>query len=982
MPAPRSYRASSRIPFILTVVALFVLALGPSVTGAEQASLIWVSSDTSLDGVPAPSTIYEGMSGRVLSFDASATEVLVRRGAVRLETTEREVLFVYLVEDAQRAEFEPPARVLSRHGHEVVIAMQTSAEGDVPSPRLTMDSEAGLRGLRQPVRLSGAPIAQPAETPQEPLGMREFDPRIQEMVDDLTSTHFMGTWQALDDFETRYVYAPENDAATQWILEQFQSFGLEAEFHYYTQDGQQKRNVIATHPGVADPSRVVYICAHLDAITGTPYDCAPGADDNGSGTAAVIEAARVMSQYPFEYTVKFACWNGEEQGLIGSSAYAALMAQQGEDIVGVYNCDMIAYRGTDPAPADLVIYTNSASQSLATTLADAVQYYTPGLLDPIVLVESMSGSDHYSFWTQGYRAVCSIEDAAWGSDFCPWYHTCNDRIEQYPTDYVLNCTKANLAAAAMTALVVTSDGPYLVLGSLDTDDDTQGGSNGNGDGEPNPGETIELWVTVRNIGAGDATGVTGQLASQSGYVTLLDTSSAWDDIPSGGECTNLTAFRFTVDGTTPDGQPLPLSLTLTDDQGVRELNLSLVAAAPELAYWFHRIDDSAGNGNGVPDPGEPVELPVWLSNQGGQDAAGVTATLTCADPRVTIMVGESNCDAIPSGAKAELSPAYRVVVPADASEGEVFSLDLAVEAGTGYQCVTAFPIRVGAAFFDQMEAAGAWSLADPDDDATTGRWIRVDPIGTESNGQPCQPEDDHTSAPGTHCFVTGQGTPGGAAGDADIDGGKTTLTSPAIDLSAVDQPRLTYWRWYSNDLGNSPSEDYWVAQVSSDGGASWVDLERTTQSQNAWTERNFLLTDFIVPSDQVQIRFVASDEGSGSLVEAAVDDLTLTGLTSPVAVEDPLPTAELWFEQIAPNPARGAAMLTFALPAPGDVRLSIFGVDGRLVRALVDGELPAGVHREVWDGRTDGGRTVAPGIYFCRLESDDRVLIRRLTLVH
>jgi hypothetical protein len=757
--------------------------------------------------------------------------------------------------------------------------------------------------------------------------------------------------------------------------------GLDAEFHYYSQSGQ-RRNVVATLPGVAHPDEIVYICSHIDATSPTPDVCAPGADDNGSGSATVVEAARVLSQYVFERTIKFVCFNGEEQGLVGSSAYAADMAAQGENIVGVYDIDMIAYRGTDAAPADLVIYTDSPSQGLASTVSDVIQTYLPTQLEPVVHVEAMGGSDHASFWTYGFPAICSIEDEAWGSDFCPWYHTCDDQISRYPEDYVLNCAKAELASVSLTAVPITPDGPYLVLNDTLVDDDDSGSSHGDGDGEVNPGETIELWATLGNVGTVAATGVSGEITSQTGHVTIVTSTASWNDIPAQGQGMNLTPLVFQVAGEAADGEMLPLTLTVTDDAGSQPLAMQFPVVAPDLAYYFHRLQDGVtGNGNGVLDPGEVVELPVSLFNGGGRDAQSVTAQMICFDPDLTVTAGEAGVGLIAEGEHAELAPAYRVRVSHDATVGQTFVLSLAIGAGVGYQSGSSFEIKVGSAFFDDLEADGAWSLAAPDDDATTGRWVRVDPIGTEYESLPVQPEDDHTPAPGTDCFVTGQGAPGGAAGDADVDGGKTTLTTPIFDIATVDQPQVSYWRWYTNDRGNYPSEDWWVVQVSSDGGGSWIDLERTQQSDASWTNHMFDLTSYIVPSDQVVFRFVASDEDGGSLVEAAVDDFEILGQVAPVAVDEGAAPLVLQLFPARPSPVMDGTELSFALPITGKAALEIFSVDGRLVRSLAGGTFEAGIHRVPWDARSNGGRRVAPGVYFCRLTTEQRSLTRSLVIV-
>lgn len=958
---------------VALILVLFALGVAVGQTGAAP---YLVPADVGVERAADFGGIrFEGLSGFLVDIDAAKVSAVEDLGAVPIALAPGETCWVYLVEDGRIAEFEPPARVLHRSGHEVFLAT------DGATPMLTASSRSALQGLKQPVRIPDEPRPL-ARRVDAPPAQKLNDPLIQQMVNELTQTSFVASWQPLDDFETRYTLAPQSELATQWILDQFRSYGLRAEFHYYQQSGQ-RRNVIATLPGYVDSTQVVYICGHMDSISDTPTVCAPGADDNASGTVAVLEAARIMSQYQFQYTIKFAAFNGEEQGLLGSAAYCNDISNAGENVIAAFNCDMIAYRGTDTGLPDLVIYTNTASQALATTMTNAISMYVPNALEPIVHVEALSGSDHASFWSKGYRAICSIEDEAWGSDFCPWYHTCNDRIERYPQDYCTYCARANLAAVAMTAVPFAPAGPFLAMGSVVVDDDNLGGSSGNGDGIPNPGETIQLTTTVRNLGLSAATGVSGVLHPASSYAAAIDTVSAWNDIPPSGQGQNLTQFRFQVAGDAPDGEDLDFTLTMTDQTGDHPLTFSLQVAAPFLAYRSHVVDDAThGNGNGVADPGEVLVLPVTLANTGGQEAASVVALMSTTSGRLTIIDESATAALIPSGGQGVLAPGYRVAVSALAVDGEDLAMTLSITAGNGYTAQTGFEIRVGSFFVDEVEADAGWSLSVPDDNATTGRWVRVDPNGTQQSGQQVQPEDDHTPAPGTICFVTGQGQVGGSAGEADVDGGKTTLTSPVFNLLNVVNPRVTYWRWYTNNLGNNPNEDTWLVQVSSNGGTSWVDLERTTVSANSWQQKSFVLSSYITPTSQVVFRFVASDVGAGgSLVEAAVDDFEIDGTLSPVNAPDAEARFTLSLGEARPNPAIGGATIAFALPRDGHALVRVFGVDGRLVRTLADGGYTAGPHEIVWDGRNDAGKRVGPGLYFYKLVAEGREINKRVTIL-
>lgn len=975
MPSANLQRIARHCFFIVAFALSLGIGVGPA--AAESDVLVWAPASIDADRLSATTRLYyDGLAGRLVGAPEEAGPALTTLGGTVLPALAGRTLWVYLVENGATAVFESPAEPLLRLQHEVLIAMP----GGDP-PHMTEASEAAQAGLKQVRQLRLQPLPWSDTTEGGPPPVLDVDPLVQQLVNDVTQAELVATWQALDDFENRYTFATQNNTATQWMYDQFAAMGLDVQFDYYTQSGQQRRNVVATHPGLVDPTKVVYLCGHLDATSENTNVCAPGADDNGSGTAAVIEAARAMSAQFFQYTIKFALFNGEEQGLLGSAAYVAEIAAAGEDVVCAFNMDMIAYRGTDPAPPDLVIYTNTGSQPFANAIQDAINTYLPGQLTPVIRVEALSGSDHASFWDHSYKAVCAIEDEAWGDDFCPWYHTCNDRIERYPQDYILACARATIAAAAATALPLSPQGSFFVVSGTDLDDDTTGGTSGNNDDVPNPGEVIDLRVTLHNVGQGNATGITGVLSCTNPDVEILQANSSWNNIPSGGSGANLTPFRFRVTGGVSDEEFLQFNLAVNDNNGLHDVNFVLQAAAPVLTYQSHGIDDQTlGNGNGVPDPGEVLLVPVSLVNNGSQDAANVVGTLSSLGGHVSVIDAQGGNPLIASGAVGALTPAFRIAVSSSAVDGEDLPLRVQLTAGFGYAAQTEFTLRVGSYFFDNAEAVGGWRFADGDDTATSGLWTQDDPIGTTYNGSQAQSEDDHTPTPGVRCFFTGQGSPGGAAGEADVDGGKTTLTSPTLDLSHVTQPRVTYWRWYTNNLGNNPNQDTWLVQITNDGGGTWVDLERTTDSANSWQQRSFLVSDYVTPTAQVAVRFVASDVSPGTLVEAAVDDFEIEGVFSPVDAPDASVVSNLRLDPVRPNPVTGSAIIGFALPAAASVSVRVHAVDGRTVATLHDAVASAGFHHLEWDGDGDGHRRLAPGVYYVTMRTGEREITRPVTI--
>jgi hypothetical protein len=182
-------------------------------------------------------------------------------------------------------------------------------------------------------------------------------------------------------------------------------------------------------------------------------------------------------------------------------------------------------------------------------------------------------------------------------------------------------------------------------------------------------------------------------------------------------------------------------------------------------------------------------------------------------------------------------------------------------------------------FFDNAQEDRGWIAGAPDDDATRGGWGVGNPRGGSQRGVATQPEDDHTPGGGLLCYFTDE-RDGVFPGNGDVVGGKTTLTSPALDLSSASDPVISYWRWHTNVGGAAPSEDVFQVDVSSDGGQSWVNVETVgpAGAVPGWKRHTFHVGALVPLSSQVQVRFVASDYGDESIIEAAVDDFLVVDL--------------------------------------------------------------------------------------------------------
>jgi hypothetical protein len=178
------------------------------------------------------------------------------------------------------------------------------------------------------------------------------------------------------------------------------------------------------------------------------------------------------------------------------------------------------------------------------------------------------------------------------------------------------------------------------------------------------------------------------------------------------------------------------------------------------------------------------------------------------------------------------------------------------------------PVAANADDFEGASANG-WTVGAPGDNATGGLWVRDDPIGTWSTIQ-YNPEDDHTPAPGVKCWFTGQTVPGSPIGAQDVDG-ITTLVSPVIDLSHVQNPVLSYWRWFATS-----QNDTFHVEMSNNGGATWSLIEVLSSTRIPWTQVEVPIESILPRTSAMRFRFRAADWPVNSLCEAGIDDFRVS----------------------------------------------------------------------------------------------------------
>jgi hypothetical protein len=273
--------------------------------------------------------------------------------------------------------------------------------------------------------------------PHPPLSA---DVDVIELLLQLNETLILGYLENLTGFGPRLSGTEACDQAAYYLYNTFRDIGLSVRYHNYTDDVVSGSNIEATLEGT-NSTNIFIICAHYDSVA-----AGPGADDDGSGVAAVLAAAEIMKNYEFYHTIRFVCFSGEEQGLIGSRHYAEDAYTNNDTILAVLNADMIGFA---PNPSDGTqgkIFEDTASEWIVDYSIDVSDLYADYIGIDLNPQGESWGSDHYSFWQYGYNAVFYHE-----YNFNDYYHSAEDIIEHMNLTYSAHFSRLILATLAELA---------------------------------------------------------------------------------------------------------------------------------------------------------------------------------------------------------------------------------------------------------------------------------------------------------------------------------------------------------------------------------------------------------------------------------------------------------------------------------------------------------------------------------------------------
>ena len=377
----------------------------------------------------------QGFAFRVILRDARGREVLI----VRTPTAEA---FAALAAAGRAVAVDPETAVFWTEAGSAAEAVPAGLARKALARRSVLPSIA----------------APPPAQLETPLAAAQ-DPAVEAIVSLVSPASLASSVQSLQDFVTRYASTANCQASGDWLYGAFSALDLDdVHFQPFTFSTYASRNVVAEKTGQTYPDDILIICGHYDSTSSQPLTLAPGADDNASGTAAVLEAARVLAPYDFDFTVRFIAFSAEEWGLYGSEAYAEAASAAGERIIGVVNLDMVAY--ANAMPEDLEIIVNPASAWLADRFLAAAAGY--GVLGANKRVDaSIIYSDHSPFWDHGYPALLAIEDYPLAN---PYYHQITDTLDTLDLDFFTAATRASLGLVAELAQPIREGYPLTPVG--------------------------------------------------------------------------------------------------------------------------------------------------------------------------------------------------------------------------------------------------------------------------------------------------------------------------------------------------------------------------------------------------------------------------------------------------------------------------------------------------------------------------------------
>jgi hypothetical protein len=814
----------------------------------------------------------------------------------------------------------------------------------------------------------------------------EWDPFIQSIVDQVDTDSLTSYILQLQDFKTRLALTDSSYAASDWLRQKFNSWGYSAEFDSFYLDlswpGEgYERNVIATIDGLVNPDRIFIICGHFDAIvldlTIAPFN-APGADDNGSGTAATLEAARIFSNYPWKSTIKFINWAAEEPGNIcnGSDHYAHIAESLGLDIGGVVNLDMIGYMD-DPTLDCNVNQGGAFSRWLSDLFYLAGQMYAPALI--IHQEMGPGGSDDYSFYIRGYSTVEGIERWFY---FNPYYHDTTDQLNTLSSALYTSITKTAVATMAILGLY-----PCVVrdVAVFDIGDGNNLEIRWTANAESDVigyniywGLESEIYTDTHFVnGAGSTADTLSDLMTDSTYyvvVRALDVDDRESPIaievtgvprmvplePSGVVATPIDC------GIRVDWYPnVELDLAgyrvyrrINDDTSYDSLNVVLLLdtiyvdtplSGANKYYYALRTFDMDGNASGLSDEayGRPITLDQGI-----------------------LIVDETRNSNFPPNPP-----------PPDSLQDTFYCYILNGYAYTDFEFdslihrpIYADIVPYSTVLWHADDYSEPMASASVDDlrnylDIGGRLWL----VGWKLTANLCGSSGypfDFGSGDFAHDYLkilhVGLSTPVDS-----FQGAWGLLEYPYVAVDSAKVP-LSSWagtlRYIEGLTSYIPGEDIYTIDMRNDSSAF----------EGLACGVRYLGSDYKTVFLGFPFYFMDQDEAR-AVTQQVMDDFGEMYIAEGPRVGIPISAVHL--AQNSPNPFIAKTVIDYHVPCEGVVVLKVYNIVGQLVVTLVDGQQEPGSYGIVWDGKDTIGRKVGSGVYFYCLQMGESNIVKKMIVL-
>lgn len=799
--------------------------------------------------------------------------------------------------------------------------------------------------------------------------------------------------QRLEDFKTRYTFSDSIFSARKWLFQELQKTGLDVKLDSFKLAQTVQYNVYATLPGKVKEKNVIIIGGHYDSTTRTnPRQVAPGADDNGSGTAGVLELARILASSPLDKTIIFIAFAGEEQGLWGSWDFAQKAYTSGMKIDLVLNMDMIAT--LLDTELDMNILTDTPSRPYAQLVAQLTNDYTQ--LIPRI-GNSGGNSDHYPFQQYGYPALFFQE-----GDFSLVYHSENDLIDYLDMDYATEVLKSVVATTVIVAnapeapadvtAVQVGDGNSQLVQWLPNDEPDLAGykiylgfASGNYtivknvvtayDTLKNLAEGLPLYLTVTAL---DRDGNESMSAAEIVFTpnrlpatpTALQSTSRSSQIDLSWDRNNteldLADYRITRIG------PGAEEKYFTVDYSGREF-IDTTALAHVLYQYTIQARDLDGN-ESTPAP--------WVRGQ-----------LATHDRGIFIIDATRDGDGQPLKPRdGDVDQFYQQILQdfplagewdlADsiAAQNLVTDADLAIYSTVIVHSDVVSPSQK---IVSHIEPLKKYLL-------NGGRilfsgWNILSSISANSD-----PARSFQPGEFVYDYLKIAYAETGPGAEKDFIGALSQV--PGYPSVKTDPTKVTVFN------GNLFAMEIFQPAVA-DENLEIVYRYQSSQNPSSARHEQPIALKYLDDS----LRFVLMDFPLYFLVESearqvvrqALTDLgeNATGIRMPGGQTASTPQS---FElaQSYPNPFRiqsetgtirtgsHETTIDYFLPEYGQVTIRIYNLLGQVVKELVSQPKPAGAHSVRWDGRAASGEPVQSGIYFYEMRSRDFVQVRKMLLMH